>query len=91
LYWQIEKVLLTFVIEYMRHPSNLSGLPFIFNLHYVDLDSNISTLFFFSFNHMPSIVLHYVIIASITVMFVLVNRFYGHKTSINWKENNEQL
>jgi hypothetical protein len=40
---------------------------------------------------MPSIVLHYVIIASITVMFIVVNRFYGHKTSIDWKENNEQL
>lgn len=28
---------------------------------------------------MPSIVLHYVIIAGITVMFVLVNKFYGTK------------
>gem|GEM_PF-6030405 len=28
---------------------------------------------------MPSIVLHYVIIASITVVFVIVNKIYSHK------------
>jgi hypothetical protein len=38
---------------------------------------------------MPPLILHYVIIASITVMFILVNKFYG--TKVNWKDHTEQL
>ncbi|OMP79524.1 hypothetical protein BW716_09190 [[Flexibacter] sp. ATCC 35208] len=44
------------------------------------LNSTINILFH---KHMPSIVLHYVIIASITIVFVLVNKIYGHKGKVS--------
>jgi len=39
---------------------------------------------------MPSIVLHYVIIAGITGMFILVNKIYGYKTKVDLRDHREQ-